>query len=68
MYKGINEFKKGYQPGNDIAKDVTVDLLADLHSTSNSLKNHFPRLLNAHNVSDSQLFGVWTSFIVRNKS
>jgi hypothetical protein len=29
MYRGINEFKKGYQPMNMLTKDLTGDLHAD---------------------------------------
>jgi hypothetical protein len=29
LYRGINEFKKGYQPRNNLVKDENGDLLAD---------------------------------------
>jgi hypothetical protein len=29
LYRGINEFKKGYQPRSDLVKDKNGDLLAD---------------------------------------
>jgi hypothetical protein len=29
IYRGINEFKKGYQPVTNLVKDKTGDLLAD---------------------------------------
>jgi hypothetical protein len=35
LYRGINEFKRGYQPGNNLVKDENGDLLAD---TNNILK------------------------------
>jgi hypothetical protein len=31
VYRGINEFKKGYQPRTNLAKDERGDLLADPH-------------------------------------
>jgi hypothetical protein len=31
LYRGINEFKKGYQTRINFVKDVSVVLLADLH-------------------------------------
>ena len=32
LYRGINFFKKGYQPRTDIVKDDKGDLVADSHS------------------------------------
>jgi hypothetical protein len=51
LYRGINEFKRGYQPRNNLVKDENGDLLADSHNILNRLKNYFPQLLNVHNVS-----------------
>jgi hypothetical protein len=48
----IEEFKKGYQPRNNLVKDENGDLLADSNNILNRWKNYFSRLLNAHNVSD----------------
>jgi hypothetical protein len=47
-YRGINEFKKGYQPRTNIVKDEDGDLLTDDHSMSilNRWKNCFFQLLN----------------------
>jgi hypothetical protein len=28
LYRGINEFKRGYQPGSNLVKDDNGDLLA----------------------------------------
>jgi hypothetical protein len=52
LSKRINEFKRGYQPRNNLVNDVNCDLLADFHNTFNSLKKHFSRLLNIHSVND----------------
>jgi hypothetical protein len=41
LYRGINEFKRGYQPRNNVVKDENGDLLADPHNTSNRLKDTF---------------------------
>jgi hypothetical protein len=46
LYKGINKFKRGYQPGNNLMKDENGDLLADSHNILNRLKNYFSQLLN----------------------
>jgi len=32
LYRGINDFKKGYQPRNNIVKDEKDDLFVDSHS------------------------------------
>jgi hypothetical protein len=52
LYRGINEFKKGYQPRNNLVKNENGDLLADSHSILNRWKYHFYQLLNVHRVSD----------------
>jgi hypothetical protein len=35
LYRGINEFKKGYQPGINIRKDENRNLLADPQNVLN---------------------------------
>jgi hypothetical protein len=50
LYKGINEFKSGYQPRSNLVKDENGDLLADSHIL-NRWKN-YSQLLNVHRVSD----------------
>jgi hypothetical protein len=32
LYRGINDFKKGYQPRTNVVKDEKGDLVADCHS------------------------------------
>jgi hypothetical protein len=41
QYRGINEFKKGYQPRTNLVKDGRGDLLSDLHTILNRWKNYF---------------------------
>jgi hypothetical protein len=48
----MNEFKKLYQPRNNIVKDENGDLLADSHNILNRSKNYFSRVLNVNNASD----------------
>jgi hypothetical protein len=48
LYRGINEFKKGYQPRTNLVKDERGDLLADPHKILNRWKNYFSELLNVH--------------------
>jgi hypothetical protein len=51
LYREINEFKRGYQPRNNLVKYETGDLLADSHNILNRWKNYFSQFLNVH-VSD----------------
>jgi hypothetical protein len=41
LYRGINEFKKGYQPRSNLVKDENGDLLADFHNILNRWKNNY---------------------------
>jgi hypothetical protein len=52
LYRGINEFKRGYQPRNNLVKDEKGDMLADSHCILNRWKNYFSKFSNVHNVSD----------------
>jgi hypothetical protein len=52
LYRGINEFEGGYEPGSNLVKDENCDLLEDSHSILNKWKNYFSQLLNVHRVSD----------------
>jgi hypothetical protein len=46
LYRGINKFKKGYQPRSNLVKDEKGDLLADTHKIVNRWMNFFCQLLN----------------------
>jgi hypothetical protein len=41
LYRGINEFNKGYQPRRNLVKDENGDPLADTHNILNTWKNYF---------------------------
>jgi hypothetical protein len=41
LHRGINEFKKGYQPRTNIVKEENGDLLENSHSIFNRWKNYF---------------------------
>jgi hypothetical protein len=56
LYRGINEFKRGYQPRNNLVKDENGDMIADSHNVLNRRKN----LLNVHNVNDVRHIEVHT--------
>jgi hypothetical protein len=60
LYRGINEFKRDYQPRNNLMKYENGDLLADSHNTLNRWKN-YSQLLNVHNVSDVRQIEVHTA-------
>jgi hypothetical protein len=46
LYRGITEFKKGYQPKTNLVKDERGDLLADPQKILTRWKNDFCQLLN----------------------
>jgi len=52
LYRGINDFKKGYQPRANIVKDDKGDLVADSHSILARWRNYFFQILKVHGVND----------------
>ena len=48
LYRGNNEFKKGYQRRTNIMKDDKGDLVADSHSILARWRNCFSQILNVH--------------------
>jgi len=53
LYRGISDFKKGYQPRNKIVKDENHDLFADdSHRLLASWRKYFSQLLNVHEIND----------------
>jgi hypothetical protein len=52
LYRGINDFKKGYQPSTNTVKDEEGDLVTDSHSVLARWRNHFSQLLNVYGVND----------------
>ena len=52
LYRGINDFKKGYQPRCNIVKDEKGDLVADSHSIVARWRNYFSQLFNVHGVKE----------------
>jgi hypothetical protein len=41
LYGKINEFKRSYQPRNNLVKDKNGDMLAESHNIFNTWKNYF---------------------------
>jgi hypothetical protein len=52
LYRGIKEFKWGYQPRNSLVKDESGNLLVHSYNILNGWKNYFPQLLNVHSISN----------------
>jgi hypothetical protein len=42
LYKGISDFKKGYQPGSNIVKDEKSDLITEYKGISDFKKGYQP--------------------------
>jgi len=52
LYRGINDFKKGYQLRCNIVKYEKGYLVADSHSIVDRWRNYFSQLFNVHGVKD----------------
>jgi hypothetical protein len=61
VYRGINEFKRVYQPRSNLPKDKNGDLLADSQNILKRWRNYFSQLLNVHNLSDVRQIKVHTA-------
>jgi hypothetical protein len=61
LYRGINEFKKGYQPRVNIIKDENGNLLADPQSVLNRWKIFFNEVLNVHGLLDVMQMDIHTA-------
>ena len=61
LYRGINDFKKGYQPRCNIVKDEIGDLVADSHSIVARWKNYFSQLVNVLGVKGVEQAEIHTA-------
>jgi hypothetical protein len=52
LYRGISDFKNGYQPKTGMVTGEKGDVVADSHSNLARWKNHFSQLLNIRGVND----------------
>jgi len=52
LYRGINDFKKGYQPRCNIVKNEKGDLVAESYSIVARWRKYFSQLFNVHGVKD----------------
>jgi hypothetical protein len=61
LYRGINDFKKGYQPRTDIVKDEKGDLVTDSYSILARWRNYFFQLLNVHGINEVRQAEIHTT-------
>ena len=61
MYRGVTDFKKGYQPRSSIEKYKKGDMVADFHSILARRRNHFSQLLNIYGVNDVRQTEIHTT-------
>ena len=61
LYRGINDFKKGYQPRCNIVKDEKGDLVADSYSIVARWRNYFSQLFNVHGVKEVRQAEIHTA-------
>jgi hypothetical protein len=61
LYRGINEFKKGYQPRINIIEDENGNPLADPQNVLKKWKNFFNPVLNVHRVYDVRQMDIHTA-------
>jgi hypothetical protein len=52
LYRGNNDFNKGYQPRTNVVKDEKGDLVVDSRSILARWRNHLFQLLNVYGVKD----------------
>jgi hypothetical protein len=58
LYRGINKFKKGYQPRSNLVKDENGDLLADSHNILNRWSFFAPKGLKVNDIHN-EMFPVY---------
>jgi hypothetical protein len=61
FYKGINDFKKCYQPRTNVVKDEKGDPVEDSHSILAKWRKHFFQLLKVHGVNDVRQTEIHTA-------
>ena len=61
MYRGIVDFRNGYQPRTNTVKEEQGDYVRDCHSILARWRNHFSQLLEVHGVSDVRQTEIHTA-------
>ena len=64
LYRGLDDFKKGYHPRTNIVKDEKGDLLADSYSIVSKWRNYFSLLWNVHGVNNTKHTDIHTAELV----
>jgi hypothetical protein len=61
LCRGINDFKKVFQPRTNIVKDEKGDLVADCHRILARRRKHFSQLLTIHGVNNVRRTEIHTA-------
>ena len=61
LYRGISDFRKGYQPRTNIVKDEKGDFVTDSHKIMSRWRKYFSWLLNVHGVNDVRQTEIQTA-------
>ena len=61
LYRGISDFKKGYQPRTNIVQDEKGDLVTGSLSILPRWRKHFSQLFWVHEVNDVRQTEIHTS-------
>jgi hypothetical protein len=61
VYRGISDFKNGYQPKIKIVKNEKDDSLTDSYSTLARWRNHFSEIFNVHCVNKVRQTEIYTA-------
>jgi len=61
LYRGISDFKKGYQPRTNIVKDEKGDLVTDFYCILSRWRNYFFQLLKVRGVNDVRQTEIHTA-------
>jgi hypothetical protein len=61
LYRGINDFKNGYQPRTNMEKYEKSDVVTGSHSILAKWRNHFSHILNVYGVDDVQQTEIQTA-------
>jgi hypothetical protein len=61
MYRGITEFKEGYNPRTSLVKDERGNHRAHPHKTANRWKDYFCQVLNVQRTGDVRQTEIHTA-------
>jgi len=61
LFRGIIDFKKGYQPRTNIVKEEKGNLVADFYSILARWRKHFSQLFSEHGVNDVRKTEIHTT-------